>query len=356
MNWKRLLASISGSVDQELLLRNEYLATENRILRNQIQGRLQLNDSDRITLAEIGKRLGRNALEEVAQIVRPETILAWHRKLVAKKFDGSKSRSFPGRPTTDDSIEELILKMARENRSWGYRRIVGALSNVGHEVSHQTVANILERHGLLPALERERKTSWREFIRSHTEVLAAVDFFTAEVWTTAGLITYYVLAFMRVGSRQVCIAGMTTSPDQPWMKQMARNMTFADTGFLRGCKYLLHDRDTKVCSAFDAILEAVGIQSIKLPPRSPNLNAYCERWIRSVKTELLSKMILFGERSLRHCLENYVAHFHAERNHQGKDNVILFPEPEDHLGESIGPIQTRERLGGLLKFYYREAA
>ena len=161
---------------------------------------------------------------------------------------------------------------------------------------------------------------------------------------------------MRVESRQVCIAGMTPSPDQPWMKQLARNMTLADTGFLRGCKYLLHDRDPKFCSAFDAILEAVGIQAIKLPPRSPNLNAYCERWIRSVKTELLSQMILFGERSLRHCLENYVAHFHAERNHQGKDNVILFPEPEDHLGESTGPIQTRERLSGLLNFYYPEAA
>ena len=195
MNWKRILAYISGSVDQELLVRNEYLATENRILRNQIQGRLQLNDSDRITLAEIGKRLGRKALEEVAQMVRPKTILAWHRRLVAKKFDGSKNRLFPGRPTTDDAIEELVLKFARENRSWGYRRIVGALSNVGHEVSHQTVAKILERHGLLPAPERERKTSWREFIRSHTEVLAAVDFFIAEVRTATGLITYYVLGF-----------------------------------------------------------------------------------------------------------------------------------------------------------------
>jgi len=123
MNWKRLLTYISGSVDQELLLRNEYLATENRILRNQIQGRLQLNDSDRISMAEIGKRLGRKALEEVAQMFRPETILAWHRRLVAKKFDGSQNRSFPGRPTTDDAIEELVLKFARENRSWGYCRI-----------------------------------------------------------------------------------------------------------------------------------------------------------------------------------------------------------------------------------------
>jgi len=167
-------------VDQKLLLRNEYQPTH-RIVWNQIPGRLQINYSDRINLAEIGKRLGRYALEGVAQMVRPETILAWHRRLVAKKFDGSKSHSFPGRPTTEDSIEKLILKLARENRRWGYRRILGDLSNVGHEVSHQTVANILERHGLLPAPDRERKTSWREFIRSHTEVLAAVDFFTAEV-------------------------------------------------------------------------------------------------------------------------------------------------------------------------------
>ncbi len=188
-----MLATISGSVDQELLLRNEYLVTENRILKNQIKGRLQLTDPERISLAEIGQRLGRKALEEVAQIVRPETILGWHRRLVAKKFDGSKNRSPAGRPNTDNSIEKLILKMARENRSWGYRRIVGALSNLGYEVSHQTVGNVLERHGLLRAPDRERKTSWREFIRSHTEVLAALDFFSAEVWKSVGLITYHVL-------------------------------------------------------------------------------------------------------------------------------------------------------------------
>ena len=183
-----------------------------------------------------------------------------------------------------------------------------------------------------------------------------MDFFTAEVWTSAGLITYYVLVFMRVGSRQVCIAGMTHSPDLAWMKQMGRNMTLADTGFLCGCRYLLHDRDTKFCAAFDGILQDVGIKPVTLPPQSPNLNAHCERWIRSVKDELLSKMILFGESSLRHCLENYVNHFHAELNHQGKGNVILFPAPEDRIGEISGDIKTRERLGGLLKFYYRDAA
>jgi len=225
MIWKRLLTYITGSVEQELLLRTEYLARENRILKNQIKGRLRLTDPERIGLAQVGKRLGRKALEDVAQIVRPETILAWHRKLIARKFDGSKNRSFLNRCSAAKTIEDLVLQFAKENNAWGYRRIVGALSNLGRQVSHQTVANILKRHGLAPAPEREKKTTWRDFIQSHTEVLAAVDFFTAEVWTAGGLMTYYVLTFMRVASRKVCIAGVTTSPDSGWMRQMARNVT-----------------------------------------------------------------------------------------------------------------------------------
>ena len=154
---------------------------------------------------------------------------------------------------------------------------------------------------------------WRDFILSHTEVLAAVDFFTVEVWTLGGLTTYYVLAFMRVASRKVCVAGVTVSPDSGWMQQMARNVTLAEIGFLDGCRYLLHDCDAKFCAALDGILESVGIKAVRLPPRSPNLNAHCERWIRSVKSEVLSKVILFGERSLRHGLDHYVSHYHTER-------------------------------------------
>ena len=353
MIWKRLLAHITGSVDQDLLLRNEYLATENYILKSHLKGRLGLTDPERVSLAEIGKRLGRKALGEVAQLVRPETILRWHRMLIARKFDGSKKRSSVSHSRR--RIDELVIRFARENQGWGYRRIVGALSNLGYKISHQTVANILRRHGLSPAPERQTKTTWRDFIRTHMEVLAAVDFFTAEIWTAGGLMTYYVLTFMRVATRQVCIAGITTSPDRAWMEQMARNLTMADTGFLGGCRYVLHDRDGKFCAAFDGILESVGIKAVTLPPRSPNLNAHCERWIRSVKTEVLSKMILFGEGSLRHCLENYLSHRHAERNHQGKENLLLFPAPADRLGESTGAIFTRERLGGLLKFYHRQA-
>jgi len=353
MDWKKLLAYISGSVDEDLLLRNEYLVTENRVLRDQIKGRLRLTDGERKTLAEIGKKLGRKVLEEVASIVKPETILAWHRRLVAKKFDGSKNRTYPGRPKIDAEVEDLILRCANENRSWGYDRIVGALANLGYKVSDQTVGNVLKRHGVPPGPARSKETTWKEFIRSHMDVLAATDFFTAEVWTQGGLVTYYVLFFIHLATRRVYIAGITPHPNEQWMIQVARNVTMADVGFLASSRYLIHDRDAKFCESFRDTIEAVGVTPIRLPARSPDLNAFAERWVRSVKEECLSKLILFGENSLRHALKEYVAHHHHERNHQGKDNLLLFPEPAIAQTNGLeGAIQCRERLGGLLRFYH----
>jgi putative transposase len=191
MDWKQLLAYITGSVDQELLLRNEYLVTENRLLRQQIPGRVRLSDGERKTLAEIGKRLGKQALEEIATIIKPDTILAWHCKLVAQKFAGSQQRKKPGRPQIDAEVEALVVRMAQENRSWGYDRIAGALQHLGYTISDQTIGNILKRHDIPPAPERKKTTTWNEFIRTHMDVLVATDFFTTEVWTTAGLVTYY---------------------------------------------------------------------------------------------------------------------------------------------------------------------
>ncbi len=355
MDWKTLLAYITGTVDQELLARNEYLVTENRILRHQIKGRLRLSDGERKTLAEIGHKLGKQALQEVAKIVKPDTILRWHRKLVAQKFDGSQQRKAPGRPTIDQELEALVVRLAQENRSWGYDRIVGALANLGHTLSDQTVGNILKRHGLPPAPERKTTTTWKEFIRTHMEVLVATDFFTAEVWTLGGLVTYYVLFFIHLGSRKVEIAGMTPHPHAAWMVQVARNVTMEEWGFLSPGQYLLHDRDGKYCPAFQHIVDTAGVTRVPLPPRSPNLNAYAERWVRSVKEECLSRLILFGEGSLRHALQEYVEHYHHERNHQGKENVLLFPLT-NQKSQGKGPVQCRERLGGLLKYYAREAA
>jgi putative transposase len=186
-------------------------------------------------------------------------------------------------------------------------------------------------------------------------VLVATDFFTAEVWTLGGLVTYYVLFFIHLGSRKVHIAGMTPHPHEAWMVQVARNVTMEEWGFLASVQYLIHDRDGKYCLAFQHIIDEAGVKRVPLPPRSPNLNAYAERWVRSVKEECLSRLILFGEKALWHVLTEYGAHYHHERNHQGKGNVLLFPSVS-HNTEREGSIQCRERLGGLLKYYEREAA
>ena len=354
MDWPRILAYIAGTVDQELLLRNEYLVAENRILKEQVNGRLLLSDAERKTLAEIGYRLGRKTLEDVANAAKPDTILGWYRKLVAQKFDGSKARRKVGRPQVADDIEQLIVRMARENRSWGYDRIVGALANLGHRVSDQTVGNVLRRHGIAPAPRRKHTTTWAAFIRAHLAVLAGMDFFTVEVFTLRGLVTYYVLFFIHLESRKVDIAGITIHPNERWMQQMARNVTMEGAGALQDCRYLLHDRDTKYTRSFRAIIESGQVTPLAVPARSPNLNAYAERWVRSVKEECLSKLILFGERSLRRALTEYVAHFHAERNHQGKGNVLLFPPVA--VRHRAGTVRCRERLGGLLRYYDRDAA
>jgi transposase InsO family protein len=355
MDWKQLLAYMTGSVDQELLLRNEYLVTENRILRKQLQGHVRLSDGERKTLAEIGKKLGKRALKEIATLVTPHTILAWHRTLIAQKFDGSQQRKALGRPKVSKELEALVVRMAQENRSWGYDRIAGALAHLGYRISDQTVGNILRRHGIPPAPERKKTTTWHEFIRTHMEVLIATDFLTTEVWTTAGLVTYYVLFFIHLASRKVHIAGVTPHPDARWMVQVARNVTMAEWGFLSSGQYLIHDRDGKYCPAFQRIIDDAGVQRVPLPPRSPDLNAYAERWVRSVKEEALSRLILFGERSLRHALTQYNAHYHTERPHQGLGNVVLLPAASPSQRWN-GPVRCQERLGGLLKYYDREAA
>ena len=233
-------------------------------------------------------------------------------------------------------------------------RIAGALANLGYEVCDQTIGNVLRRHGLPPAPERQRTTTWSNFIRTHLALLAGTDFFTAEVLTVRGPVTYYVLFFIHLESRRVDIVGITVHPDEPWMKQIARNMTMEGCGALRDCRYLLHDRDIKYTQSFRAIIASAQVEPLVLPARSPNLNAYAERWVRSVKEECLCKVIFIGERSLRRALNEYVQHYHAERNHQRKGNVLLFP-----LGSNTRrdrPVQCRERMGGLLRYYHQEAA
>ena len=248
MDWKTMLAYVTREVDENLLLRIEYLVAENHILRGQIKDRLQLSDTERQTLAEIGVKLGKQALAEVANIVKPDNILGWHRKLIANKFDGSEQRKYLGRPRVDKELEDWVVKMAKENRGWGYDRIAGALAELGYDISDQTVGNILKRRGLLPAPERKKITTWKDFIRSHMDVLWATDFFSTEVWTLGGLVTFYVLFFIKLDTREVHIAGITSSPNEQWMMQVARNLTMDELGILKPGQYLIHDWDKKFCS------------------------------------------------------------------------------------------------------------
>src|ERR1700750_1267105 len=319
-------------------------------------GRVPLTNPQRATLAEIGKRLGRQGLEPVAGAAKPDTILGWYRKLIARKFDGSKHRTYPGRPPVGREIAELVVRMARENSGWGYDRIAGALQNLGHNISDQTIGNILRRYGINPAPKRRQQMNWADFIRSHMSVLAGIDFFTVEVLTWRGLVTYYVLFFLHLQTRRVTLAGITPHPNEEWMVQMARNAVDAIDGALLPVRFALHDRDTKFCTSFRTMLQSGGVQPILLPPRSPNLNAFAERWIRSIKGECLSKLILFGETSLRRALTEFLTHYHFERPHQGKGNHLLFPSPAVR-SPSPHPnrIHCHQRLGGLLKFYQRAA-
>src|SRR6516164_2739487 len=291
INWARLLAFVTGLVNQELLLQNEYLAAENRILRGHLPTRLRLCDAERCTLAEIGQRLGRKGLKPVACTAQPDTILAWYRRLIARKFDGSKNRASAGRPRVEPEVEALVVRLARENSGWGYDRIVGALANLGQHLSDQTVGNILRRQDIAPAPKRGQTTTWKDFIRRHMDVLAGTDFFTVELLTWRGLVTYYILFFIELESRRVSMGGITRHPDACWMQQVARNATLEDMGYLKGCRYVLHDRDEEFCAEFRDTLAAGGVTCVVLPARSPNLNCYAERWVRSVKTECLSQLI-----------------------------------------------------------------
>ena len=230
MDWKQLLTHIAGSVDEELRLRNAYLAAENRVLRHQLHGRVPLTDAERTTLAVLGQQLGKKALEDIATVAKPEPILAWHRKLVALPCDNTPPHTSLGRPRIDKELEDLVVRMARENRSWGYDRIVGALLNLGYRISDQTVGNILKRHGIPPAPERKKTTTWREFIRMHMDVLLATNFFTMPVWSWFGLVSW-CLFFLPLGRRKGHEAGRAHPGNTRWMLLLLAQLLqwYADT-------------------------------------------------------------------------------------------------------------------------------
>src|SRR5258705_5740196 len=351
-----LIAMVAGWIQRHQQHVIAYLQEENRVLKAQLGGRrLHLTDTERRRLAALAHPLGRKRLKEIAPVATPDTLLRWYRRLIAQKFDGSKHRTQLGRPRIAEEVEQLVVRMAEENPTWGYRRIQGALANVGHGIDKITVRNMLRRHQMDPAPQRRHAgMSWTQFLTMHWEVLAATDFFTVEVATWHGLVTYYVLVVMELATRRVQVAGITPHPTAAFMQQCARQLTDPFEGFLLGKRYLIHDRDTKFTPACDGLLKDSGVEPIVLPPRSPNLNAHCERFVRSIKEEALAQMVMLGERSLYYAIQQYLAHYHHERNHQGLDNQLI--AREEGVGCQTGHVVRRERLGGLLSYYHREAA
>lgn len=343
-----LLLLFAGLVNREQAKVVDYLREENRVLREQLgKRRLRLSDHQRVRLAVKAAALGRSVLEAVASIVTPDTLLRWHRRLVAAKW--TTRRRCPGRPPVMAIIRRLAVQMAKDNPGWGYTRIVGALANLGHTVARTTVADILKRAGIQPA--PQRPTSWRTFLKAHAGVLCAADFLSVEVWTARGLVTHYVLFAIDIGSRAVEFLGITPHPDSDFMAQVARNVTDPVDGFLRGKGYFLIDRDSKFDARFRRILRDAGVKVLRTVVCAPNMNAFAERFVRTIKDECLAKMIFFGEPMLRRAVGEFLVHYHRERNHQGLDNQI--PQPEEAPMPQVGRVVRKERLGGLLSFYHR---
>jgi putative transposase len=262
-----------------------YLVEENRVLIAQLGGRrLRLTDIQRRRLAALAHPLGRNRLKEIVAIATPDTLLRWYKRLIAHKFDGSTPRRHLGRPRVAEEVEPLVMRMVEENPTWGYRRIQGALANLGHHIDKLTVRTILRRHPMESAPQRRKAgMSWTPFLTLPWEVLAATDFFTVKVATWHGLVTYYVLVVMELATRRVEIAGIPPHPTAAFMQPCARQLTDPVEGFLVGKRYLLHDRDTKFTQVFEGLLQDSGVEPLVLPPRSPHLNAHCERFVRSIK-------------------------------------------------------------------------
>lgn len=342
-----LLLTFSGWIHRQQADTVAYLIEENRVLREQMRGKpLRLTDAQRRRLAVKGRTLGRKLLSRIATIVTPDTILRWHRRLVAAKWTHHRSR--PGRPGLMKELKALICRMARENSGWGYSRIRGELKKLGHKVARTTIANTLHQAGIPPS--PERPTNWREFLRAHAGDIVGMDFFTTEVWTPLGLVTQYTLFAVQHGSRQVHVAGTTVNPDASFMAQVARNLTDEFEGFLRSTRHLILDRDTKFSAQFRQILSDAGVQITTTAYLAPNMNAFAERWVKSVKSELLGRRIFFGARSLERALADYVEHYNEDRPHQGIGNRPIAALPDSEPAD-LGRIGVDEKQGGLLKSY-----
>jgi transposase InsO family protein len=340
--WLVLLGRSSAAKDVELLVLRHEVAMLRRT-----NPRPRLDWADRALFAGLIRLLPEPL--RTLRLVTPVTILRWHRRLVAKKW------TYPhrtGRPPVDDVITELIERMARDNPTWGYQRIVGELLKLGHRVGSSTVRRVLLRGGIPPAPSRDTDTTWRQFLRTQASTMLACDFFTVDCALT--LTRIYVFFVLEVDTRYVHLLGTTRHPDGAWTTQQARNLIMMLGDRATGFRFLVRDRAGQFTPAFDAVLTDVGITTVKIPPRCPRANCFAERFVLTVRTGLTDRMLTLSQRHLRTVLTEYVAHYNTRRPHRARQ--LTPPRPNDSgVDLHDRPVVRRPILGGLINDYQRVA-
>jgi putative transposase len=343
--WMVVLARSSASKDAELLV----LRHEVAVLRRQAP-KPKLDWADRTVLAALARLLPRAV--RLSRLVTPETLLRWHRRLVRWRW------TYPpkgGRPPVDARVAALIEQMARENPTWGYKRIQGELLGLGYRVGAFTVRRVLKRLRIPPAPQRDR-TTWRQFLRSQAATMLACDFFHVDCAVT--LRRLYVFFVIEVGTRHVHVLGVTAHPDGAWTVQQARNLLMDLGERAASFRFMVRDRAGQFTDGFDAVLSAAGIEAVEIPPRSPRANAFSERWVRTVRAEVTDRMLIAGPRHLRTVLDEYAAHYNRHRPHRGRN---LRPPDCDDIAMAAtsdlaaARIQRRRVLGGMINEYERAA-
>jgi putative transposase len=330
--------------DVELLV----LRHEVAVLRRQVTRPL-LEPKDRFVLAALARMLPREVLR--VRIVTPETLLRWHRQLVTRHWTyPAKTKPAGGRPRTSAIIRTLMIRFARENPTWGHRRIHGELVGLGYRVAPATVWNILRKAGLDPA-PRRSGPSWREFCRTQATTMLACDFFTVD---TVLLRRVYVFFVLEVGTRRVHILGVTRLPTGECVTQQARNFMLAVGERADGFRFLVRDRDTKFTASFDAVFADAGVEVLRIPPRAPKGNAYAERWVSTIRRECLDRMLIFSQRQLRAVLTDYENHYNTHRPHRSLEQLPPIAAG-DRGADGSGSVEQTEILGGLINEYRRAA-
>ena len=340
LDWLVLLARSGASKDAELLV----LRHEVAVLRR-TNPRPRLDWADRAILAGLIRRLP--AFVRKHRLVTPGTVLAWHRRLVARKW------TYPhrGRPPVPDEVIALIERLAHDNNGWGYLRIQGELRKLGHRVSASTIRRVLRQAGIPPAPDRHRDQTWRAFLHAQAAGMLAVDFAHVD---TVLLRRVYVFFAVEVQSRVVHLLGVTTHPDGEWTTQAARNLLLDLGDRASQFRFLVRDRAGQFTASFDAGLTDAGIRPVRIPPRCPRANAYAERWVLTLRTELTDRILIIGERHLRHVLTTYLQHYNGARPHRGRD--LQPPRPVTPVPDIPARRVTREPILGGLVNEYRPAA